>query len=296
MKNFNKQSKIYWIWSLVATFIIIAVIIIVGSIENRKDPIVINKNISVNAAINERMTSVIFISDIHAGSPDMSPKRLSDLVTQVNQLQPDLILLGGDYIKASKTGLFSTASNIDSLTALKALKAKYGVVAVLGNHDCMSDQGKAVEQKLKSLDIAVLRNQALLLDGMAILGIDDVIHCNGNMGPAKNDFARQLKALGFDKDEWPYPVLQLSHEPSFVHYAPDYVDLAFAGHTHGGQILPQLTGRLLARYNRIPAVRGFMAVGATPFILTSGVGTSNLPLRVGVPPEIWHVQLKAETN
>src|SRR3546814_11599730 len=72
----------------------------------------------------------------------------------------------------------------------------------------------------------------------------------------------------------------------FAAFAPDYADLILAGHTHGGQMFPALTGRFVAHQNKLPAARGAMMVNGIPLVITSGVGTSNMPLRVGVPPEI----------
>src|SRR3546814_9540307 len=100
--------------------------------------------------------------------------------------------------------------------------------------------------------IRVLRNEVALLPGIAVLGVDDVIHCKGNMGPVKRDFERQVKALG--QGRWRQPVVLLSHEPAFAAYAPDYVNLALAGHTHGGPIFPAITDpdRTSTRLNSIP--------------------------------------------
>src|SRR3546814_14305 len=140
--------------------------------------------------------------------------------------------------------------------------------------------------------IRVLRNEVALLPGIAVLGVDDVIHCKGNMGPVKRDFERQVKALG--QGRWRQPVVLLSHEPAFAAYAPDYVNLALAGHTHGGQIFPAITAPLIARYNKLSAARGAMMVKGRPLIISSGVGTNNLPFRIGVPPEIVLVTLAAD--
>src|SRR3546814_14849677 len=71
-------------------------------------------------------------------------------------------------------------------------------------------------------------------------------------------------------------VILLAHEPAFAAFAPDYADLILAGHTHGGQMFPALTGRFVAHQNKLPAARGAMMVNGIPLVITSGVGTSKI--------------------
>ena len=245
------------------------------------------------ALVAQRPLRIVFLTDLHAGLPDMPPARLSGIVTAVNALRPDLILLGGDYVKGTPLGLGEIPAE-QAVEPLGALRARLGVVAVLGNNDCAHGHADRIMRLLAAQRITVLRNQVALLPGVAVLGVDDVIHCKGNMGPVKNDFARQLKARGMA--QWPHPVVLLSHEPAFALYAPPYADIALAGHTHGGQMFPAITGRIIAWQNGLPAARGLMQAKGRPLIVSSGVGTNNLPLRIGVPPEIVLLTLAAHTN
>src|SRR3546814_19765071 len=98
-------------------------------------------------------------------------------------------------------------------------RARLGVIAVLGNKDCADANGAPIAGLLARNGIRVLRNEVALLPGIAVLGVDDVIHCKGNMGPVKRDFERQVKALA--QGRWRQPVVLLSHEPAFASYAPD---------------------------------------------------------------------------
>lgn len=263
-----------------------------GYREAGQTPIVVRYRLQLATPL-ARPLHIVLMSDTHAGRPDMPPARLMSIVEQANALQPDLILLAGDYVKRAPFGL-SEIPPEQAIAPLGRLRARLGVVAVLGNNDCQGHRGNMIAGLLERAGVRLLRNQALLLPGVAVLGTDDIIHCNGNMGPAKIDFARQLRQRGLK--QWPGPVILLTHEPVMSRYAPPYADLAVAGHTHGGQMFPALTGPIVARGTRSPAVRGLMTVIAekrrVPLIITSGVGTNNLPLRIGVPPEIVLLTLR----
>ncbi|API60668.1 hypothetical protein BSL82_16360 [Tardibacter chloracetimidivorans] len=227
--------------------------------------------------------TIAFLSDTHAGVPDMPPERLSRIVDQVNALAPDLILLGGDYVKGSPFGMGDIPAE-RAIAPLHGLRARLGVIAVLGNNDCADGQDDRIAGLLRTGGIRVLRNDVALLPGVSVLGVDDVIHCKGNLGPAKIAYDKQMRSRAGERAR--DFVILLAHEPAFAAFAPDYADLILAGHTHGGQMFPALTGRFVAHQNKLPAARGAMMVNGIPLVITSGVGTSNLPLRVGVPPEI----------
>ncbi len=263
---------------------VLAVVCISGYREALRAPLVAHYHLALkDAPQGSPPLRIVLMTDTHAGWPDMSPQRLRGIVAQANALRPDLVLLGGDYLKGAPFGIGDVPPD-EALAPLYALRARLGVIAVLGNNDCARGRGNLIARLLSRGGVRVPRNAAVLLPGVAVLGIDDVIHCKGNMGPAKLDFARQLKGLG--RQSWPWPVILLSHEPVFAHYAPGYVDAALAGHTHGGQMFPALTGPIAAHNAMAPKARGKMLVGRLPLIISSGAGTNNLPLRIGVPPEI----------
>lgn len=286
-----KRTKYIRLGTIVtAAFVLTGLLAVGGYREAMRPPVAVHFRLAVaDMSPGRRPLRIAFMSDTHTGRPDMLPDRLRGIVAQVNALNPDLILLGGDYIKGAPFG-YGGIPVEQALAPLYGLRARLGVFAVLGNNDCVRGRGGRIAALLNAGGVRVLRNEAALLHGVAVLGIDDVIHCKGNMGPAKLDYARQLKTLG--PKAVPYgPVLLLSHEPVFARYAPEYVDVAFAGHTHGGQIFPAITGPLVARNAKAPKARGLMHIEAeggrrVPLLISSGAGTNNLPIRIGVPPEI----------
>lgn len=261
---------------------------VIGYREATRPPEVMRYDLSIPRwAEGRKPLLVAFLADTHAGMPDMPPARLRRIVAGVNALRPDLVLLGGDYVKGAPFGLGSIPAR-DAVSPLLGLRARLGVVAVLGNNDCAERDGAEIARLLTAGGITLLRNSAVVLPGISILGIDDEVHCDGNVGPAERDFARRAARQGADARD---PVLLLAHEPVFAHYAPRFIDLTLAGHTHGGQMFPAITGLVTRWRARLPAARGLMDVGGKPLIVSSGVGTNNLPFRIGVPPEVVLVRL-----
>lgn len=284
-----KSQKKSWGW--LAAFLMVAIgvwIAVSGYRTALRVPEIVRYRLTLPDMDADRPPlRIVLLADIHAGLPDMPPVRVRTIVAQVNALRPDLVLLGGDYVKGAPLGI-GTIPMDRALAPLSGLRARLGVIAVLGNNDCAGGMGERAAALLQAGGIRVLRNQAALLPGLAVLGVDDVIHGRGNMGPVKRDFARQVSVLaqaapGRVQRE---PVILLAHEPVFAAHAPDYADVTLAGHTHGGQMFPALTGRIIAWAGDLPAARGLMLVKGRPLIISSGAGTNNLPFRIGVPPEI----------
>jgi hypothetical protein len=187
--------------------------------------------------------------------------------------QPDVILLGGDYVscKAEYVRAFS-----DCLSRCNPRLGKY---AVLGNHDLWADDAYITRQ-LTSAGVEVLVNRNCSLpppfDAVSICGIDDPW-----TGSADAD--KTFKGAG------PIRVL-LSHSPDgllLVNKVP--FDVGFAGHTHGGQIALRDGTPILSAggpLSRTYARGRFEVVGNGPLIVSRGVGCSNLPIRINSDPEL----------
>lgn len=230
--------------------------------------------------------TIALISDTHAVLPDMPPARLARIAAQASALHPDLIVLTGDYIGRlqSRTG---TVAPADATRVFAGLRAPLGVYAVLGNHD-MGDGVRplprladAVSDGLRAAGITVLRNRAVRADGFWIAGTEDT-----DWGHA--DMARALGRVPPGA-----PLLTLFHNPDqFATVPPGRAALALAGHTHGGQVV------LFGKPYVLPVIhrnwaRGLVWNRGTPMVVTSGVGASFVPIRIGVPPEIALVRLEA---
>jgi predicted MPP superfamily phosphohydrolase len=216
---------------------------------------------------------VALISDLHVGAPWIDLDYVQDLVAATNAARPDLVLLLGDYdINHIPGGV-----KVDPKTwapVLGQLDAPLGVHAVLGNHDWWNDV-RGIRRAMEQAGIDVHENEAVALpwegERVWLVGIGDDF----------TDHDRVAKAFagvpaGAD-------VLAMTHTPDVVHELDDLAQVLVAGHTHGGQVrLPWLSDRLLD----LAWTRGAYAVENTAMYVTSGVGTSVLPVRFGVPPEV----------
>jgi len=129
---------------------------------------------------------IAVISDLHAGSPFITLDKIHQIVETTNAARPDLILLPGDFvIQGVKGGRFMEPEVIAS--ALKGLRARFGVLATLGNHDWWYN-GPRVKRSLENAGITVLENDDAMIerDGAAIwvVGIGDKWESNPDIASA----------------------------------------------------------------------------------------------------------------
>ncbi len=218
---------------------------------------------------------ILLLSDLHVAGPDMSPARVARLVAQINAQKPDLILFAGDFV-SDKMAATHHYAGPEALAPLTGLKARYGTIAVLGNHDYWRDQHE-IEAALAASGIIVLRNQAMQAGPFVVGGVDDDF-----TGHARVDSTlAQMKRLeGF-------PVI-VSHSPDIMPEVPDSVPLIVAGHTHCGQInFPGLdTLASVTRFGHRYAC-GKVREGRKTLYVSAGLGTSILPLRFRADPDMW---------
>ncbi|WP_444908169.1 metallophosphoesterase [Microbulbifer sp. SSSA008] len=220
---------------------------------------------------------VAILADLHVGSPYKGRKSLQNLVEAVNKSQPDLILLPGDFVIQGVVGGKFVPPE-DAAGILKELKAPMGVFAVLGNHDWWLDAAR-VEQSLESQGISVLEDKSVSLVSseckLRLVGISDFWE-----GP--HDVKKAMQ--GIDEGE---TVLAFTHNPDIFPKLPAELSLTIAGHTHGGQVYLPFIGRPIvpSSYGQRFAI-GHIVEGDKHLYVSPGVGTSILPVRFLVPPEV----------
>jgi hypothetical protein len=220
---------------------------------------------------------IVAISDLHTGAPHISVDTLHEVVERVNAAHPDLIVLLGDYVIHGVVGGHFVEPE-RTAAALRDLAAPLGVFAVLGNHDWWYDGGR-VTRALAGAGVRVLEDAATPVrtrgGTLWIAGVSDV-----RTRPAA--IRRALAAVPEDA-----PVIVLTHNPDVFVRVPARVLLTLAGHTHGGQVNLPLLGRLIvpSRYGERFAIGHVREEGRDLFV-TPGIGTSIVPLRFRVPPEI----------
>jgi predicted MPP superfamily phosphohydrolase len=219
------------------------------------------------------------ISDIHAGAPHASLKAIARAVERLNDEAPDVMLLLGDFIDAHVIWGGRIPPELIA-RALGALRAPLGTFAVLGNHD-WKQAGDDMWRALANAGIEVLENRAHQVGGFHVAGLAD-------LRERRPDLPTALAGVPPDA-----PVILLSHDPDVFPFVPGRVALTLSGHLHGGQVAIPLVRRpaIPSRYGERYA-RGHVVEDGRHLYVTSGLGTSGLPLRFLAPPEIVVLELR----
>ena len=229
--------------------------------------------------------SVALLGDLHTGAPWQGVDELARVVETTNALRPDLVLLLGDYVIHGVVGGRFVPPE-ESAPVLGRLQAPLGVFAVLGNHDHWFDAAR-VRAALESAGVVVLEDQARRVEreggAFWLLGLKDWWESERDLPGALAQVTDTL------------PILAFTHNPDVFATLPDRFALVIAGHTHGGQVALPLLGRPIvpSRYGERYAVGHVVEQGRHLFV-TTGIGTSIVPVRLGVPPEIALLELRGD--
>lgn len=238
---------------------------------------------------------IVAISDLHGGSNGIDEAKLQRIVETANLQEPDLIVLLGDYVSQTggrgPDGKRPLKMPVETIAAnLAGLRARYGVFAVLGNHDGWHDDS-ALATALTSLGYKVLNGEVAEIERngakLRILGLKDHFQIKTWEGFAGD--ARNLLA----PTEGTGDVIILEHSPDVAPIINGEVPISndlklmIAGHTHGGQVWLPVLGYLIvpSSYGQKYAAGHIWENGLDTFV-TTGIGTSILPFRFMVPPEI----------
>jgi len=223
--------------------------------------------------------TVALLSDSHRG-PVVESSYLDHVVERTNGLEPDIVLLLGDYVHRGGRYIAS------GIAPFAKLSAKEGVYAVLGNHDHW-DGRDATLQALSKARIPVMTNRATTLarrgDRLAVGGVGDFME------------DVQLPQVAFRGVGESTPRIVMSHNPDYAEDLPESVraDLMVCGHTHGGQVrVPGFGAPVVpSRYGR-KYERGLVQGPRCPVYVTRGVGTISPPVRFMCRPEITLIRLE----
>ncbi|PLX35506.1 MAG: metallophosphoesterase [Hyphomicrobiales bacterium] len=251
------------------------------------------------------------LSDFHISQPWLSLDRLATIIDRTNELRADLIVLLGDY----SAGISIRTGEIHShqwAPLFGRLQAPLGVHAILGNHDWWHDRtaqktgtGPTFGQlALKKAGIPVYENEAIRLNnnGMPfwLLGLGDQLalradHANRIRHPQAKNRGRWLGRDDLtgtiDKITDDAPAILLAHEPDIFVDVPSRISLTLSGHTHGGQVRLAGWSPVVPSYYGNRFAYGHVVENDRHLIVSGGLGTSILPVRFGIPPEIVLVEL-----
>ena len=233
---------------------------------------------------------IAVISDIHVGGSFIDDKKLHSIVDRTNQLHPELIVILGDYM--SSNGRISRRVEPSVFgPVLKNFSATYGTYSVLGNHDNWYS-GAKVRAGLEQNGIKVLDNQVLQIEARGVplwlVGLADLW-----TRPAWTRPEQIAQTVANVPDG--QTMIALAHNPDIFPNVPERVPLLLAGHTHGGQVRFPFIGSVVQssefgeRYER-----GHVFENNHHLFVTTGIGTSIVPVRFGVTPEIVLLTIRSK--
>jgi predicted MPP superfamily phosphohydrolase len=219
---------------------------------------------------------IVQLSDIHH-SPFTGSKQIQHAIETANSLKPDIVALTGDYVSHEREFAAPCAE------MLGRLRARYGVFAVLGNHDHWTD-APLITDLFRAEGIRVLINEGMRFEqnGAAfwLAGVDDTMVGLEDL---------PLALAGARDEEMK---LLLAHNPIILRRAARAgVDLVLSGHTHGGQVAWRSERSASGRPRR-RLLKGLGSRAGTQIYVTRGLGTSILPIRYGCPPEVSCLELR----
>jgi len=244
--------------------------------------------------------TIVHLSDFHVGR-SVKKEQVRRAVEIANGLEPDLIVLTGDFV----TG--SAGHSVPCADELAALEAQQGVYAVLGNHDNWTDPDEVAEN-VAGAGIIVLRDEVAVTkvrgSRLWLLGVEDTGFTAGFYGGSFSDFRAiwrekelRLAAMleGIPDDE---PRLLLVHNPDFTEMLPTArIDLALCGHTHGGQVrVPLMGAPVVPSFFGDKYASGVVQGPSTLVYINRGIGLISPPIRFNCRPEVTLLRLRRSAD
>ena len=243
------------------------------------------KTVSHNIELNEGRSNeigIVLIADLHLGDVN-SEGRLEAVVREINRLTPDIVCIAGDIFNDD---YFTIRNPQKASRLLRDIEATYGTYACLGNHDGGSTLPEMMEFLAQS-NITLLNEEHTLIDERLILLGRVNFSRSGKFGELKRgDFSEIIAQT----DDPSLPLVVIDHDPKHIGEYDKRVNLVLSGHTHRGQIFPcNILARLV-----FPVVYGRYQKddNSPPVIVTQGVGTWMIPMRIGTKSEIVRIALR----
>lgn len=282
----RRKLKLYWLIPIV----LIVVMIVYPFLEATQLDVKTHDYRVADLPANLRNLRIAFASDIHQCGW-FSQERVNEVINEINMLDADIIVLGGDYAMDSDGA-------IAFFEHMPQLQARLGVFAVMGNHDRTEPEKNLslLISQMKAAGVTPLVNEVTRVKVgqtyVYLAGVDDK-----NTGhPDVAGVAAQVNSGDF--------VIFAGHTPDLLTEMlkaksadgkPQWYDLALFGHTHGGQVnlfgyspFMKLSPEVGARY-----LTGWMEENRAAVLVSNGVGTSGAPMRLFARPQIHLITLKA---
>lgn len=235
--------------------------------------------------------SIAFFSDIHYGT-FMNEERLTKMIEKINNSHPDILVFAGDMFDHPEIALpdEETVSLITNL--LTSLEAPLGKFAVLGEQDEVNDDIKAMVQNvLYQSNFELLNNRSVRLRNntnasITLIGVDSYI--NGTI-----DIPSAFASVNAEE----YNIL-VTHCPDLATSSElplSSLDMIVAGHSHGGQVYLPLLGPLNPIEGAKTYHHGSYTINDTKLVITNGLGTTDMDMRLFAPPQLTYYRLKSSS-
>lgn len=227
--------------------------------------------------------TIALASDIHSG-PYMPLSDMKEYVGHINALKADVIVVTGDFVNGRVREVHPFSESFSGLSA------PMGVYGVMGNHDFYTEDPDDVARRVDDCGVRLLRNDHVMLSkgngSLALLGVDDI--GRSPAGPVNIDAATRGVPAGT-------PRVLLCHRPYYLAQAArEGIDLVLSGHTHGGQVVLGQFGDIVLAPASLASrfIGGTYSQGSTRMLVSRGIGTVGLPIRLNCPPEITRITLR----
>lgn len=225
---------------------------------------------------------IAYISDINYGEY-MNKKRLTKMITELNNAGPDVVIFGGDMFYYSNASIPDSNAVREVKELLTSIKAPYGKFSVLGESDLANDDTKKIvssilyDSNFETITNSTVRIRKESDSSITLIGLDSLI--GGNID-AENAFKK------VSSDE--YNILITHYPDTILHkdVSTKHVDAMFAGHSLGGQIYLPLIGPLNSEQGAKTYPHGAYTVNNTSLFVSNGLGTRDVDMRVFCPPQI----------
>ena len=247
---------------------------------------------TIRSAKIKKQKNIIFLTDLHNNTYSKDNKRL---ISAIEELNPDMILIGGDMMTAK-----GSVDLEPSLLLCSRLRENYPVYYANGNHELRLKYEpyklyETFSSALKDMDINILEDKSIELDDIVISGIDIDREYYKKRDIRYFDAAYIDNKLG-KADKSKFSIL-LGHSPLFLEaYAGWGADLVLSGHFHGGTV--RLFGDIGLMTPQIQffssMVHGIKRKDKTTMIISSGLGTHSVNIRLNARPELVLIELRGE--
>lgn len=256
-------------------FAILFFVIIKKAHENTKDVVINRIKIDQAQGGPAPKLNILQLSDLHLENISITP---TELYEKLKDEHIDLIALTGDFLDRKRT----IPKLVPYLQVLNKLNVKYGIYAVLGNHDYVlrSHNLQKLITTLQQHNCKVLKNEhdIIMVDGYTvnIIGIDDFSTKRSNIESSYEGINAGTNLI-------------LTHDPNLVLHMKNYhFDYLLSGHFHGGQICYPKAYHLakMGKLARLNIIKGFHTIDGKPYYINEGLGQTGVNIRIGSRPEI----------